>query len=75
MTLPEMAEELARFVIDNPNNAIQASYALNSNAVGMPYYEVPLMGCAAAEDPIFVQFQNDPVIIGPMFRLPEQWLP
>lgn len=75
MTLPEMTEELARFVVDNPNNAIQASYALNSNAVGMPYYEVPLMGCAAAEDPIFAQFQNDPVIIGPMFRLPEQWLP
>ena len=75
MTLQEITEKLAKFVAEHPNNAIQPSYALDPNLVGMPYYEGPLMGCDAADDPLFLQFQTDPVIIGPMFRLPEQWLP
>ena len=75
MTLQEMTEGLAQFVTEHPHNAIQASYALDQNLVGMPFFEAPLLGCASAEDPIFLQFHNDPVIIGPMFRLPEHWLP
>jgi len=75
MTLQTMAEQLAEFVTENPNNAIQTSYALDPNLAGIPYFEAPLLGCALADDPLFVQFQSDPVIIGPMFRLPQQWLP
>ena len=74
MTLQTITEKLATFVTEHPDNAIQASYALNPTLVGMPFYEAPLLGCAAADDPLFLQFQTDPVIIGPMFRLPEQWL-
>ena len=75
MTLQEMNEKLAKFVTEHPHNGIQASYALDQNLVGMRFFEEPLLGCASAEDPIFLQFHNDPVIIGPMFRLPEHWLP
>ena len=75
MTLQAITEKLAQLVTEHPDNAIQASYALNPTLVGMPFYDAPLLGCAAAEDPLFLQFQTDPVIIGPMFRLPEQWLP
>ena len=75
MTLQAITEKLAQLVTEHPDNAIQASYALNPTLVGMPFYDAPLLGCAAADDPLFLQFQTDPVIIGPMFRLPEQWLP
>ena len=75
MTLQEMTQGMARFVAENPNNAIQASYALEPGIVGLPYFEAPLVACASAEDPIFQRFHDDPVIIGPMFRVPEQWLP
>ena len=75
MTLQDMTDRLAQFVAEHPHNAIQSSYALDQNLVGMPFFEAPLLGCASTEDPIFLQFHNDPVIIGPMFRLPEQWLP
>lgn len=75
MTLQMITEEFTRFVAEHPNNAIQASYALDPSLVGIRFFDEPLVACAAAEDPIFQQFQNDPVIIGPMFRLPEQWLP
>ena len=75
MTLQTLTDNLIRFVAESPENAIGASYALDPALVGMPYFDAPLVGCAAAEDPIFSQFQSDPAIIGPMFRLPEQWLP
>lgn len=75
MTLQMITEKLAQFVTEHPDNAIQASYALDPNLVGTTYYEAPLLGCADAEDPLFLQFQTDPIILGPMFRLPEQWLP
>ena len=75
MTLQTMAERMTQFVTENPNNAIQASYSLDPCLVGTPYFEAPLIGCACADDPLFRQFQSDPVIIGPMFRLPEEWLP
>ena len=75
MKLQTITEELARFIAEHPNNGIQASYALDQELVGMPFFEAPLLGCAVAGDPIFLQFQNDPAIIGPMFQRPEQWLP
>ena len=75
MTLQTMTEQLAQFVTRNQNNAIQASYALDPHLAGTPYFEAPLLGCASADDPLFLQFQTDPLIIGNMFRLPEQWLP
>ena len=75
MTLEVMTESLSQFVAKHPDNAIQASYALEPDMVGLRFFEAPLMGCAGADDPLFLQFQNDPVVIGPMFRLPEQWLP
>ena len=75
MTLQAITEELTRFITEHSNNVIQSSYALDSGLVGMHFFEAPLLGCAAADDPLFLRFQTDPVIIGPMFRLPEQWLP
>ena len=40
----------------------------------LPIWDPPIVGFAAAEDPIFARFQ-DPEVVGPMHRLPEEWLP
>jgi epoxyqueuosine reductase len=38
------------------------------------YYDEPLIGFAAADNPIFQQFR-EPHIVGPMFKSPTEWLP
>lgn len=38
-----------------------------------PIWDEPLIGIAAADDPLFEQFQ-DPHVVGPGHRLPEEWL-
>jgi ferredoxin len=39
-----------------------------------PIWDAPLIGIAAAEDPLFERFQ-DPEVVGPGHRLPQEWLP
>jgi len=41
---------------------------------GMKIFEQPLIGFAAAEDPIFKEFKKEEVI-GSLYVLPEEWLP
>lgn len=75
ITLELITKSLTEFLSENPNNAIQASYALDKSLVGIPFFESPLVASAAADDPIFDKFKNDPAIIGPAFILPNEWLP
>lgn len=39
----------------------------------LPIWQEPLVGIAAADDPLFARFQ-DPEVVGPGHRLPEEWL-
>lgn len=75
MTLAELRERLTKAVLESPKNAICADYALRPELAGTPYYDAPLVGCAAAEDSLFAQFRNDPKIYGQDLRLPGEWLP
>ena len=75
MTLAELRERLTKAVLESPKNAICADYALRPELAGTPYYDAPLVGCTAAEEPLFVQFRNDPKIYGQDLRLPGEWLP
>jgi len=75
MKTQELQQKLTDLLHKNPENAIQAAYALDPEFVGIRYYDAPLLGCADADDPIFVQMQTDPKIVGPMMRLPAEWLP
>ena len=75
MTLSELERRLAAFVEEHPGNRVEESYALRPEYVGIPIFEAPLMGCAAADDPLFAQMKQRPDIYGPMLRLPEEWLP
>jgi epoxyqueuosine reductase len=40
----------------------------------LPIWDEPLIGIAAADDPLFERFQ-DPEVVGPGHRLPTEWLP
>ena len=75
MTLAGLREKLTQAVLDSPDNAVRTEYALRAELVGTPYYEGPLVGCAAADDPLFAQFKADPKIYGSALWLPEEWLP
>lgn len=75
MTLQEISHRFTKAVLEDPENAIQAEYALCSELIGVPFFDAPLMACAAAEDPLFLQYKNDPTIYGTALRLPEDWLP
>jgi hypothetical protein len=39
-----------------------------------PIWDEPLVGIASADDPLFERFQ-DPEVVGPGHRLPQEWLP
>ncbi|WP_243375091.1 hypothetical protein [Geotalea sp. SG265] len=39
-----------------------------------PIWDEPLVAVASAHDPLFARFQ-DPEVVGPCHRLPEEWLP
>lgn len=75
MTLQEVKKALEQWVAEDSENSIARAYALRPELAGIPYYDAPLLGCAAADDPLFVRFQTETVICGPVFRLPEEWLP
>jgi hypothetical protein len=39
-----------------------------------PIWDLPLVGVASADDPLFARFQ-DPEVVGAQHRLPQEWLP
>lgn len=65
--LPELEADLRAFVERSPRNAMPAHG-------GMRIYDAPLVGVAAAEDPLFGEFRT-PGVIGPHFMPPQEWLP
>ena len=75
MTILELEHRLAAFVAEAPGNRVEESYALRPEYVGTPIYDAPLMGCAAADDPLFAYMKQRSDIYGPTLRLPEEWLP
>lgn len=58
--------EIARFVRESPANRHPDGEA--------PYFEAPLVGVAAADDPLFERYR-DPAVIGPFHRTPGELVP
>ncbi len=58
-----LGAEIARFVRDDPRN--------RHPDVAAPYFEAPLLGVAAADDPLFDAYKT---IIGPFHRTPSEVL-
>jgi epoxyqueuosine reductase QueG len=75
MTLLDIERRLAESLENDPGNHIDEIYALRPEYVGMPIFESPLVGCAAASDPLFEHMRQRADIYGPTLRMPEEWLP
>ena len=65
---------LKEYVQESPSNFLQKEVALKPELAGMRFYDEPLIGYAAAEDPIFLEFKKSG-IIGAHFITPVEWLP
>ena len=72
--LKELIEtELAAFTAADPGNVIAPEAALEPEAQGLHMFDAPLIGVAAADDPLFEELRR-PEAVGPQMRLPEDWL-
>jgi len=57
-----------------PGNVLTEETAMAPELVGLRMYDGPLVGFAAAEDPLFNELQKA-TAVGPWHRLPSDWLP
>ncbi len=74
MTLEEIDAFTAGIAENSPTNRIQAEWALDPALAGLRMFDAPLLGVAAAEDPLFSAFRR-PEAVGPQFLVPGEWLP
>lgn len=62
------------FAEHSPLNYLTVEQSLRPELAGLRLYEEPILGFAAAGDPMFKELQS-PGIIGPHFAPPQSWLP
>lgn len=67
MLLNDLAAAAARFVEESPLNYVAA-------LDGLRIYDPPLVGAAAADDPLFAALKS-PAAVGPHHLSPAEWLP
>jgi len=67
-------EAATRFLNDSPANFLDKDVALRPDLAGSRFYDDPIIGCADAGDPMF-EGMRAMEAVGPMFTLPDQWLP
>jgi epoxyqueuosine reductase QueG len=65
---------LNAYVESAPGNRLQPELALRPDLAGMRYFDLPLVGYAAADDAYF-SLLKQPEVIGTHFILPQDWLP
>ncbi|MCL1849422.1 MAG: 4Fe-4S binding protein [Clostridiales bacterium] len=70
----DLLDAARRFMDESPANFLAEDLALRPDLAGMRLYETPLMGVAAAGDPVFIQMQAEEAV-GRLFVLPGDWLP
>lgn len=59
---------------DWPENVLEPSAALLPELAGMRFFDFPLYGISNAFDPLYRSLKK-PGVVGPWFRLPQEWLP
>lgn len=67
MLLSDLAAAAARFVEESPLNYV-------ADLSGLRIYDPPLVGAAAADDPLFATLKT-PAAVGPHHLSPTEWLP
>lgn len=74
LTAGELQRLAAAFTASDPRAVIDADTALSAAEVGLCLFDPPLLGFAAADDPLFAALRA-PGVVGPQLLLPGQWLP
>ena len=69
MNIETLQSKLAEYVLTNPDNAIQADWALREEIVGTPMFDAPIVGCASADDPLFARIKAEDKILREIFKL------
>lgn len=75
MQMNTFLNALNGLVLHSEANHLDASVALRPELAGLQFFDLPLIGCAAADDPLFAQMKADETILGSVFLTPEEWLP
>ena len=74
MNKTTLISELFRIYTSCPGNVLTVEAAISPELAGISFYEEPLVGFAAADDPLFDTYQL-PDVIGPWHKKPKEWLP
>ena len=74
MTREALEQAAARCVEESPFNHVQPEQALQPELEGMAIFDRPLLGYAAADDPMFERLRGE-AGVGPQMLMPGQWLP
>ena len=72
MLLDILTDAVREFAV-GPANHVAAEDALRPELAGLRIYYEPLLGAAAAEDPLFAELRR-PEVLHPEAMLPEDWL-
>ena len=75
LTPDGLARAAWTFMEESGLNRIPAELAVSPECAGVQIYEEPLVGIAAANDPLFTGEFKEPQVIGEHFRAPEEWVP
>lgn len=74
MRKKEMLRQLTAFMALSDENYIREDDAISKELTALGIYDPPLMGIAAANDPMFDKLCDDPNAVGPHHKKPTYWL-
>lgn len=57
-----------------PGNTVTEEEALIPEAVGVPFFDAPIVGIGSASDPLFEELKREDVV-GPWYMMPAEWYP
>ena len=70
-------EQIEKMIFDLyetfPGNRVEEEIALSPEAAGVRFFEKPLVGIGAANDPLFEKLRSDEVTVS-WYMGPEEWL-
>jgi epoxyqueuosine reductase QueG len=77
MLINDIQEKINSFVLTSPQNIVEHLEELSTpptSSTPMQIWELPLVGIASAEDPLWDTFKQSDVV-GPRHMAPDEWLP
>jgi len=73
MTRDDIIREAEQFVHDSSRNYISEEIAIKKDYVGMKIFDAPIFAFGYVDDELYTELK-DPLVIGPHFQPPLEWL-